>query len=42
MFVVYLIPHSMLGSELNYKTGKVGTAKKVLGSTNHLPPKVLN
>lgn len=29
MIAVYLIPHSMLGSELNYKTGKVGTAKEV-------------
>jgi len=22
---VYLIPHSLLGSELNYQSGKVGT-----------------
>lgn len=27
MVAVYLIPHSVLGSELDYKTGKVGTAK---------------
>lgn len=33
MAVVYLLPHSMLGSELNYKTGKVETAKEVRGST---------
>jgi len=26
MVVVYLIPHSMLGSELDYKTGKIRTA----------------
>ena len=29
MVGVYLIPHSMLGSELDYKTGKVETAKMV-------------
>jgi hypothetical protein len=29
MVAVYLIPHSMLGSELDYKTGKVETAKKI-------------
>jgi hypothetical protein len=29
MIVVYLIPHSMLGSELNYKTGKIGTAQEI-------------
>jgi len=29
MVVVYLIPHSMLGSELDYKTGKIGTTKMV-------------
>jgi hypothetical protein len=28
MIAVYLIPHSILGSELNYETGKVGTAQK--------------
>lgn len=33
MIAVYLIPHSMLGSELNYKTGKVETAKEVRSST---------
>ncbi|MBU4268237.1 MAG: hypothetical protein KJ808_05255 [Acidobacteria bacterium] len=33
MVVVYLIPHSMLGSELNYQTGKIETAKEVRGST---------
>jgi hypothetical protein len=27
MVAVYLIPHSVLGSELNYKTGQVITAK---------------
>ncbi len=27
MVAVYLIPHSVLGSELDYKTGKVGTTK---------------
>ncbi len=27
MVAVYLIPHSVLGSELDYKTGKVITAK---------------
>jgi hypothetical protein len=27
MVVVYLIPHSVLGSELDYKTGKIETAK---------------
>jgi hypothetical protein len=32
MIAVYLIPHSVLGSELNYKTGKVETAKEVRGS----------
>ena len=42
MIAIYLIPHSLLGSELNYQTGKIETAKEVLGSTNHLPPKVLN
>ena len=29
MVAVYLIPHSVLGSELNYKTGKIETAKEV-------------
>lgn len=29
MVAVYLIPHSLLGSELDYKTGKVETAKSV-------------
>ena len=29
MVAVYLIPHSILGSELDYKTGKVGTSKLV-------------
>jgi hypothetical protein len=29
MIAVYLIPHSVLGSELDYKTGKVETAKMV-------------
>ncbi len=29
MVTVYLIPHSMLGSELNYQTGKIETAKEV-------------
>jgi len=33
MVAVYLIPHSMLGSELNYQTGKIETAKEVQGST---------
>ncbi|MCJ7525325.1 MAG: hypothetical protein MUP71_08905 [Candidatus Aminicenantes bacterium] len=33
MVAVYLIPHSMLGSELNYQTGKIETAKEVRGST---------
>jgi len=33
MITVYLIPHSMLGSELNYQTGKIETAKEVRGST---------
>ncbi|TFG80245.1 MAG: hypothetical protein E4H23_03195 [Chrysiogenales bacterium] len=33
MVTVYLIPHSMLGSELNYQTGKIETAKEVRGST---------
>jgi hypothetical protein len=28
MIAVYLIPHSVLGSELDYRTGKVGTAQK--------------
>jgi hypothetical protein len=32
MIAVYLIPHSVLGSELNYKTGKIGTAKEIRGS----------
>ncbi|MEI6614889.1 MAG: hypothetical protein WCL37_08320, partial [Chrysiogenales bacterium] len=26
MIVIYLIPHSLLGSELNYQTGKVETS----------------
>jgi hypothetical protein len=30
MVAVYLIPHSVLGSELNYKTGKIETAKTIL------------
>jgi hypothetical protein len=38
MITVYLIPHSLLGSELNYKTGKVETAKEFQGSTNHPTP----
>lgn len=29
MIVVYLIPHSVLGSELDYKTGKIETANTV-------------
>lgn len=29
MVLVYLIPHSVLGSELDYKTGKVGTANEI-------------
>jgi hypothetical protein len=29
MVAVYLIPHSMFGSELNYQTGKVETAKGI-------------
>ncbi len=29
MIAVYLIPHSLHGSELNYKTGKIGTASPV-------------
>jgi hypothetical protein len=29
MVAVYMIPHSVLGSELDYKTGKVGTAKVI-------------
>jgi hypothetical protein len=29
MIAVYLIPHSLLGSELNYQTGKVETAKGI-------------
>jgi len=29
MVAVYLIPHSILGSELDYKTGKLGTSKLV-------------
>ena len=32
MLIVYLIPHSLLGSELNYRTGKIETAKEVRGS----------
>lgn len=34
MIVVYLIPHSVLGSELDYKTGEVATAREVRGSLN--------
>jgi hypothetical protein len=30
MIVVYLIPHSVLGSELNYQTGKVETAAGII------------
>ncbi len=33
MLIVYLIPHSLLGSELDYKTGKVETAKEVQNSS---------
>ncbi|MCU0237634.1 MAG: hypothetical protein MUC72_11200 [Acidobacteria bacterium] len=29
MLIVYLIPHSLLGSELDYKTGKIETSKSV-------------
>jgi hypothetical protein len=29
MIAVYLVPHSMLGSELNYQTGKIETAKGI-------------
>jgi hypothetical protein len=29
MIAVYLIPHSLLGSELDYRTGKTGTAKTI-------------
>jgi hypothetical protein len=29
MVAVYLIPHSILGSELDYKTGKVETSKSL-------------
>ncbi len=29
MVVVYLIPHSLLGSELNYQTGKIETAAAI-------------
>jgi hypothetical protein len=29
MITVYLIPHSVLGSELNYRTGKTGTAETI-------------
>jgi hypothetical protein len=29
MVAVYMIPHSVLGSELDYKTGKIGTAKEI-------------
>ena len=32
LIAVYLIPHSVLGSELNYQTGEVETAKEVRGS----------
>lgn len=32
MIVVYLIPHSVLGSELDYRTGKVKTAKSIRSS----------
>lgn len=27
MLIIFSIPHSMMGSELNYKTGKIGTGK---------------
>ena len=30
MIAVYLIPHSLLGSELDYKTGKVETAAEII------------
>jgi hypothetical protein len=29
MIAVYLIPHSVIGSELNYETGKIGTAQEI-------------
>jgi len=29
MVLIYLIPHSVMGSELNYKTGKIETAKTI-------------
>jgi len=35
MVIVYLIPHSVLGSELDYRTGKVETAKSVRSSMQH-------
>ncbi len=31
MIAVYLIPHSVLGSELDYKTGKIGTSEVLKG-----------
>jgi hypothetical protein len=34
MIAVYLIPHSVLGSELDYGTGKVGTAQKISDSVS--------